>query len=385
MNTKMFFVVFVSIIVTVSAQTLEEGAEQALEDNTVRTLDQAPVKTCTNVNGTGECVPYYLCNNGKFNTDGENVIDIRFNEDKECIEYFEECCGAEHLLTDENKIVPVRNETYITECGIRNSAGVGVRITGNSDGESEYGEFPWMVAVTRREPSNDSFINVYMCGGSLIAENVVMTAAHCVNGKDVDVMRIRVGEWDTQTTFELFQHSDHEVEKFVIHEKFNKGGLHNDIALLFLKTKVEMSEVANTICLPSQDQPFDGKRCFATGWGKDQFGKEGEYQVILKKVELPTVPRDQCQANLRKTRLGRRFILHDSFMCAGGEEGKDTCKGDGGSPLVCPVEGFPDKYYQAGIVAWGVGCGQKDVPGVYANVAHFRNWIDTQIASYSQP
>ena len=90
MDTKTFFVVFISIIVTVSAQTLE--------DNPVATLDQGPVKKCTNENGTGECVPYYLCNNGKFVTDGENVIDIRFSEDRECIEYFEECCGAEHVL-----------------------------------------------------------------------------------------------------------------------------------------------------------------------------------------------------------------------------------------------------------------------------------------------
>lgn len=90
MSTK-FCLVVLSIIVTVSAQTLEE--------NPVETLDnQGTIKTCTNVNGTGECVPYYLCNNGKFVTDGENVIDIRFQPDKECIEYFEECCGVEQVL-----------------------------------------------------------------------------------------------------------------------------------------------------------------------------------------------------------------------------------------------------------------------------------------------
>jgi len=87
-------------------------------------------------------------------------------------------------------------------------------------------------------------------------------------------MRIRVGEWDTQTTYELFMHTDHEIEKIVTHADFNKGGLQNDVALLFLKTKVDISEIATTICLPTQDQPFDGKRCFASGWGKDQFGKK---------------------------------------------------------------------------------------------------------------
>lgn len=78
------------------------------------------------------------------------------------------------------------------------------------------------------------------------------------------------------------------------------------------------------------------------------------YPRILKKIELPTVQHADCQTKMRRTRLGRRFILDNSFMCAGGEAGIDTCKGDGGSPLVCPVAGVQNKYYQAGIVAWGM-------------------------------
>merc|ERR1719422_2003778 len=60
---------------------------------------------------------------------------------------------------------------------------------------------------------------------------------------------------------------------------------------------------------------------------------------------------------LRSTRLGQRFRLDPSFMCAGGVPGKDTCKGDGGGPLVCATYDEPDTYRQAGIVAWGIGCG----------------------------
>lgn len=86
--------------------------------------------------------------------------------------------------------------------------------------------------------------------------------------------------------------------------------------------------------------------------GKDLFGKEGKYQVILKRVELPIVPRDKCVRELRKTRLGPHFELNSSFICAGGERGKDTCKGDGGSPLVCPIPNTINQYYQVGIVAW---------------------------------
>merc|ERR1711982_15769 len=68
-----------------------------------------------------------------------------------------------------------------------------------------------------------------------------------------------------------------------------------------------------------------------------------------------------------------------SFLCAGGVNGKDTCKGDGGSPLVCPSKYDPNTYVQAGIVAWGIGCGEDGTPGVYADVAKASCWIDSAI------
>ncbi|CAH2261298.1 jg21967 [Pararge aegeria aegeria] len=103
-------------------------------------------------------------------------------------------------------------------------------------------------------------------------------------------------------------------------------------------------------------------------------GRQGRYAVILKKVEVNMVPFDRCSNLLRKTRLGNSFKLHRSFVCAGGEEGKDTCQGDGGAPLACPIGN--DRYKLSGLVAWGIGCGQKDVPAVYARVAMFRRWLD---------
>merc|ERR1712080_169092 len=81
--------------------------------------------------------------------------------------------------------------------------------------------------------------------------------------------------------------------------------------------------------------------------------------------------------------LGRRFQLDDSFICAGGQGGKDTCKGDGGSPLVCPSKYDPYTYTQAGVVAWGIGCGEDNVPGVYASVSQAVCWIDYSMSCRS--
>ncbi len=79
---------------------------------------------------------------------------------------------------------------------------------------------------------------------------------------------MRAGEWDTQTKDEIFPHQDRYVSEIVIHEEYYKGGLFNDIALLFLDKPVEIAENVNTVCLPPQDYVFDGSRCFASGWGK---------------------------------------------------------------------------------------------------------------------
>merc|ERR1712137_862291 len=107
-------------------------------------------------------------------------------------------------------------------------------------------------------------------------------------------------------------------------------------------------------------------------------------QVVLKEIGLPVVNQAVCQDKLRTTRLGQKYKLHDSFLCAGGVAGKDTCKGDGGSPLVCPSKYDPNTYVQAGIVAWGIGCGENGVPGVYADVSKATCWIDQRFRAIFQ-
>ena len=99
------------------------------------------------------------------------------------------------------------------------------------------------------------------------------------------------------------------------------------------------------ICLPDfKGENFDSTDCVTMGWGKDASRRKYPfYQKLLKQVNLNIVDHETCQTGLRTTRLKNDFILHKSMICAGGEEGKDACEGDGGGPLVCKAHDS-DRY-----------------------------------------
>lgn len=166
------------------------------------------------------------------------------------------------------------------------------------------------------------------------------------------------------------------------HPQFYNAALFNDIAVIILNEPVKLNVNIAPICIPQQGLLFPaGTKCIGTGWGKNSFGMivilfvwllyyyffflyvlaniilliktfnqtcliyvGGTYQTELRKVELPLVDRSDCQNRLRTTRLGAYFQLHSSFVCAGGEVNKDTCRGDGGGPLVCPTA--TGQYFQ---------------------------------------
>lgn len=211
-----------------------------------------------------------------------------------------------------------------------------------------------------------------------------MTTAHSVTGDNVGTLIARAGEWDTQSIREPFPSVESNVACIVVHEQFQRRTGTYNIALLFLETPINNAEHINTVCLPPPHLSFDGQNCFVSGWGKDKFGQEGKYQPILKKIDMSVLDNQKCTAMFRNTRLGKYFTLNESLICAGGEEGKDACEGDGGSPLVCPVPGKKGRFYQAGIVAWGVQCGTANVPGAYTNVAFFADWIQEKIEDNKQ-
>lgn len=119
-------------------------------------------------------------------------------------------------------------------------------------------------------------------------------------------------------------------------------------------------------------------RCWVAGWGKN--GTDGRFQFVINKVDLPIVERRLCEGQIKRTlsaqrpeEVGSPFFLSPSEMCAGGEERKDACEGDGGAPLVC--ESNQGRWTVVGLVTWGIGCGTKDLPGVYADVYHMKDFI----------
>ena len=260
------------------------------------------------------------------------------------------------------------------QCGKRNAHGVNGRINNPAqrfaEGDTEFGEYPWQVAILKKE----QYDNVYVCGGSLIDGSHILTAAHCIKQYRPEELRLRLGEWDVNNDSEFFPNIEFDVLDMKIHPEYYSGNLYNDLAVIKLDGFVDFARNSHVspVCLPDAFQSFAGSRCWVSGWGKDAFGKVGTYQHVLKEVDLPVLTHFDCERKLKQTRLGPDFVLHPGFLCAGGEEGKDACKGDGGGPLVCEVGGL---WQLAGIVSWGVGCGEADVPGVYVKVGHYNTWI----------
>ncbi|CAL4116731.1 unnamed protein product [Meganyctiphanes norvegica] len=273
----------------------------------------------------------------------------------------------------------VNPPTPCSDCGpiIQQDCGVREVQTRNPNPlEASIGEFPWMTLVLEQ---NNNFIG----SGALISDDWVLTAAHKVlqyRGSPQS-LKIRVGDHDLSSPVDnpQFPHVEVTVQQIIIHPQFDSIRLLNNVALLRLSHPVNHrgSRHIERVCLPEQGQLFSSQRCWVSGWGEKAFsgGSVGNTAGgILKRVDVPIWDSFACEAQLQTTRLGAGFDLDtNSFVCAGGEPGKDSCSGDGGAPLVC--EGSDGRFAVVGLVAWGVGCAMQNIPGVYVNVPNYADFI----------
>ncbi|XP_048371697.1 chymotrypsinogen 2-like [Sphaerodactylus townsendi] len=224
--------------------------------------------------------------------------------------------------------------------------------------EAVPGSWPWQVSL------QDS-TGFHFCGGSLISENWVVTAAHCSVRTTHQVV---LGEFDQGTPAEEVQVL--KIAKVFKNPKFNIFTIRNDITLLKLETPARLTARVSPVCLPEATDDFPGGlSCVTTGWGLTHHTNKDTPEK-LQQVALPLLTNEEC-----KKYWGNRIA--DVMVCAGAA-GASSCMGDSGGPLVCQKNGA---WTLVGIVSWGSSSCATSSPGVYARVTELRAWIDEILAN----
>ncbi|XP_054162302.1 serine proteinase stubble-like [Oppia nitens] len=233
---------------------------------------------------------------------------------------------------------------------------------------SAFGAWPWQVSV--RRTSFFGFSSTHRCGGAILNNQWIATAGHCVDDLLLTQIRVRVGEYDFSSTLEPYPHIERGAKKKVVHPHYNFFTYENDLALVQLDEPIDFQPHVAPICLPPDNVDLLGKNATVTGWGRLSEG--GVLPTVLQEVKVPIVSNDKCK-NMFLT-AGRHEYIPEIFMCAGYDEGgRDSCQGDSGGPL--QVQGEDGKWFLAGIISWGIGCGEPSLPGVCTRISRFRQWI----------
>ncbi|OQR74331.1 proclotting enzyme-like [Tropilaelaps mercedesae] len=269
------------------------------------------------------------------------------------------------------------------ECGLTN--GSFDRIVGGVN--AKIGDWPWQALVLMRSSQSNEFDS--HCGASLISKKHVLSAAHCFvlrpnKMSDPKMFRVRLGEYDLSRTNEVPSGATIErgVARLIPHERFEFGKNTNDIAIIVMDRDVPFNQYIAPVCLPYSAQIIPDnivdKYVFVTGWGRTRY--LGKTTDILQQASFPVWDSRRCSEIFKRVSINH--VDGNLFICAGDETGaQDACQGDSGGPLVRPEGYSPTRFYQVGIVSFGVRCATRGFPGVYTRVTNYLDWINRHVSS----
>nr|XP_022919420.1 serine protease nudel-like [Onthophagus taurus] len=227
--------------------------------------------------------------------------------------------------------------------------------------------WPWVISMYRN--------GFFHCGGVVISESWILTAAHCVDKYAKYYFEIEAGIL-RRLSFSPMQQTRF-VTRVLIHGAYDRAVLKNDLALIKIDTPLKFNRYVRPICLPSEhtagrnylEAPPPGTLCTAIGWGATfEHGPDPDH---LREVELPVLKHCKYPDDESGQEICAGFV----------EGGKDACQGDSGGPFMCRNPNSPDQWYLAGIVSHGDGCARPNEPGVYTRVSLYIDWIFENIRS----
>jgi len=245
------------------------------------------------------------------------------------------------------------------------SENIGERIVGGE--EATPYSLPFQVALVFANT------NRLRCGGTIISESYIITAAHCVDDSWL-TFQIVAAEHDLQNDRD--DATRHNIEAIHVHPKWNDTTKDYDFALLHLQDQIDISESskAKAIVLPkATDVSFiEGTTFNVSGWGDLISG--GNYSHKLRYVTVPWVSDDLCQNAYSRKHITPRMLCAGDLL----DGGVDTCQGDSGGPMTW-LDPLTSEIKLVGVVSWGRGCAKPGYPGIYAEVSTVLDWIEQYV------